>query len=62
MTVLTRFSTLRELNTLQERMNRLFNESFNGSEGRDESWPPRTLPAVDVTKPKQRYPEDRSPH
>ncbi len=49
MTVLTRFYPYRELNTLQERMNRLFHESFNGSEGRDESLATSNFaPAVDV--------------
>src|ERR1043166_8189558 len=47
MTVLTRFYPYRELNTLQERMNRLFHESFN--EGRDESLTSSSFaPAVDV--------------
>ena len=36
MTVLTRWYPYRELNTLQERVNRLFHESFS-NEGRDES-------------------------
>jgi HSP20 family protein len=49
MTVLTRFYPYRELNTLQERMNRLFHESFNSSEGRDESLATSNFaPAVDV--------------
>src|SRR3981081_499579 len=49
MTVLTRFYPYRELNTLQERMNRLFHESFNSSGGRDESLATSTFaPAVDV--------------
>src|SRR6266404_7207435 len=49
MTVLTHFYPYRELNTLQERMNRLFHESFNGSEGRDESLATSNFaPAVDV--------------
>jgi HSP20 family protein len=47
MTVLTRFYPNRELNTLQERVNRLFHDSF--SEGRDESLATSTFaPAVDV--------------
>src|ERR1700687_468347 len=47
MTVLTRFYPYRELNTLQERVNRLFHESFN--EGRDESLASSSFaPAVDV--------------
>jgi HSP20 family protein len=47
MTVLTRFYPNRELNTLQERVNRLFHDSF--SEGRDESLTTSTFaPAVDV--------------
>ena len=47
MTVLTRFYPYRELNTLQDRVNRLFHESFN--EGRDESLSTSSFaPAVDV--------------
>jgi HSP20 family protein len=47
MTVLTRFYPYRELNTLQDRMNRLFHESF--STGRDESLATSSFaPAVDV--------------
>jgi HSP20 family protein len=47
MTALTRFYPNRELNTLQERVNRLFHDSF--SEGRDESLTTSTFaPAVDV--------------
>src|SRR6267378_2554076 len=49
MTVLTRFYPYRELNTLQERVNRLFHESFNSSAGRDESLATSNFaPAVDV--------------
>ena len=49
MTVLTRFYPYRELNTLQERVNRLFYESFSSSEGRDESLATSNFaPAVDV--------------
>jgi HSP20 family protein len=47
MTVLTRFYPYRELNTLQDRVNRLFHESFSG--GRDESLAASSFaPAVDV--------------
>ena len=47
MTVLTRWDPYRELNTLQDRMNRLFNASFQ--EGRDESLSTSSFaPAVDV--------------
>jgi HSP20 family protein len=47
MTVLTRFYPYRELNTLQERVNRLFHESFSG--GREESLATSSFaPAVDV--------------
>jgi len=47
MTVLTRWEPFREFATLQDRMNRLFHESFN--EGRDESLTTSTFaPAVDV--------------
>jgi HSP20 family protein len=49
MTVVTRFYPYRELNTLQDRVNRLFHESFTGGEGRDESLATSTFaPAVDV--------------
>src|SRR5438445_4626153 len=48
MTVLTRWDPYRELNTLQDRMNRLFHESFS-NEGRDESLATSSFaPAVDV--------------
>jgi HSP20 family protein len=47
MTVLTRFYPYRELITLQDRVNRLFHESF--SAGRDESLATSSFaPAVDV--------------
>src|SRR4029077_3651922 len=47
MTVLTRWDPYREFNTVQERLNRLFNASFN--EGRDESLSSSSFaPAVDV--------------
>ena len=47
MTALTRWDPYRELNTVQERLNRLFNASFN--EGRDESLVTSNFaPAVDV--------------
>ena len=49
MTVLTRFYPYRELNTFQDRVNRLFHESFNANEGRDESLATSSFaPAVDV--------------
>ncbi len=48
MTVLTRWYPYRELNTLQDRVNRLFHESFS-NEGRDESLGTSSFaPAVDV--------------
>jgi HSP20 family protein len=48
MTVLTRFEPFRELSTLQDRMNRLFRESFNDT-GRDEPITTSSFaPAVDV--------------
>ena len=48
MTVLTRWEPFREFATLQDRMNRLFRESFNDA-GRDESLTTSTFaPAVDV--------------
>ena len=48
MTVLTRWEPFREFATLQDRMNRLFRESFNDA-GRDESLTTTTFaPAVDV--------------
>ena len=49
MTVLTRFYPYRELNTLQERVNRLFHESFTRNDGTDESLATSGFaPAVDV--------------
>ena len=42
MTVLTRFYPYRELNTLQDRVNRLFHESFTMKAGTS-PWPPRAL-------------------
>ena len=48
MTVLTRWEPFREFSTLQDRMNRLFRESFNDA-GLDESLTTSTFaPAVDV--------------
>src|SRR5579884_430612 len=48
MTVLTRWEPFREFSTLQDRMNRLFRESFNDA-GRDESLTTSSFaPAVDV--------------
>src|SRR5438309_3075251 len=48
MTVLTRWDPFREFPTLQDRMNRLFQESF-GREGRDESLTTTSFaPAADV--------------
>jgi HSP20 family protein len=47
MTVLTRWEPFREFATLQDRMNRLFRESYN--DGRDESLTTSTFaPSVDV--------------
>ena len=47
MTVLTRWDPFREFSTLQDRMNRLFQESF-GREGREESLTTTSFaPAVD---------------
>ncbi len=47
MTVLTRFQPFREVATLQDRVNRLFRESYNA--GNDESLTTSTFaPAVDV--------------
>ena len=48
MTVLTRWEPFREFSTLQDRMNRLFRESYSGS-GQDESLTASSFaPAVDV--------------
>jgi HSP20 family protein len=48
MTVLTRWEPFREFSTLQDRMNRLFRDSYTG-EGRDESLTTSSFaPAVDV--------------
>jgi hypothetical protein len=59
MTVLTRWDPFRELNTLQDRMHRLFRESLR--EGQDESLSTSSFsPAVDVYEDDaQRQPEDR---
>ena len=59
MTVLTRWDPYREFSSVQDRLNRLFNASFN--EGRDESLATSSFaPAVDVYEDAQRYAEDRS--
>jgi HSP20 family protein len=48
MTVLTRFQPFREFSTLQDRVNRLFHESYRG-EGQDDSLTASSFaPAVDV--------------
>ena len=48
MTVLTRFEPFREFATLQDRINRVFRDSYSG-EGRDESLTTSSFaPAVDV--------------
>src|SRR6476646_4168988 len=48
MTVITRFDPFREFSTLQDRMNRLFRESY-GPEGREESLTTTSFaPPVDV--------------
>jgi len=48
MTVITRWEPFREFSTLQDRMNRLFRDSY-GSEGREESLTTSTFaPPVDV--------------
>ena len=48
MTVLTRWEPFREFSTLQDRMNRLFRDTYSG-EGRDESLTTSSFaPAVDV--------------
>ncbi|MBV9574213.1 MAG: Hsp20/alpha crystallin family protein [Acidobacteriales bacterium] len=48
MTVITRWDPFREFSTLQDRMNRLFRDSY-GSEGRDESLTTTSFaPPVDV--------------
>ena len=50
MTVLTRFEPFREFSTLQDRINRVFRESYgHGSAGQDESLTTSSFaPAVDV--------------
>ena len=54
MTVLTRWEPFREFATLQDRMNRLFRESFNDT-GRDESLTTSSFaPAVDVYEDEHR--------
>src|SRR2546423_944494 len=53
MTVLTRWEPFREFATLQDRMNRLFRESYNDA-GQDESLTTsRFAPAVDVYEDEQ---------
>lgn len=47
MTMITRWDPFRELSTLQDRMNRLFNDQF-GSITRDESLTGAFVPPVDV--------------
>ncbi len=47
MTLITRFEPFRELSTLQDRMNRLFNDQF-GAMTRDESLTGAFVPPVDV--------------
>jgi HSP20 family protein len=49
MTVLTRFEPFREFSTLQDRVNRLFRETYSNQGGRDESLTTSSFaPAVDV--------------
>jgi HSP20 family protein len=49
MTVLTRFEPFREFSTLQDRMNRLFRETYNNEGGQDQSLTASNFaPAVDV--------------
>src|SRR5882757_3711111 len=49
MTVLTRWEPFREFATLQDRMNRLFRDSYSNEGGRDESLTASSFsPAVDV--------------
>jgi HSP20 family protein len=49
MTVLTRFEPFREFSTLQDRVNRLFRETYTNEGGRDESLTAsKFAPAVDV--------------
>ena len=48
MTVLTRFEPFRELSTLQDRINRAFRESYNGSDRDDSLTTSSFAPAVDV--------------
>src|SRR5215831_6966791 len=53
MTVITRWDPFREFSTLQDRMNRLFRESY-GPEGREEALTTSTFsPAVDVYEDEQ---------
>ncbi len=54
MTVLTRFEPYREFSTLQDRVNRLFRETYNEG-GRDESLTASSFaPAVDVYEDEQK--------
>ena len=51
MTVLTRWDPYREFNTLQDRVNRLFHESFsNEGQGRVPGAPRASLPPSTSTK------------
>jgi HSP20 family protein len=48
MTVLTRFEPFREFSTLQDRINRVFRESYRGAEGDESLTTSSFAPAVDV--------------
>src|SRR3954454_18644702 len=48
MTVLTRWEPFREFSTLQDRMNRLFRESYNDAGGNESLATSSFAPAVDV--------------
>jgi len=52
MTVLTRWEPVREFSSLQDRINRVFRESYRG-DGRDESLTSSFTPAVDVYEDEQ---------
>jgi len=54
MTVITRWDPFREFSTLQDRMNRLFQDSFGQQPGREESLSSSVFaPAVDVYEDEQ---------
>ncbi len=61
MTVLTRFEPFREFATLQDRINRVFRDSYSGSGQEDALTTSSFAPAVDVYEDEHKISsEDRS--